>query len=110
MKRSFFGPMLFLGIMMLFGGAAGIATVLRDIAFQNTTYATFIGYYKDGNDYNALFNAACEVYEKASFLQSEYIAFPVSGLTLGLFIVVWAFDRRKMFRKVQELQKLIEND
>ena len=110
MKRSFFGPLLFLGIMTLFGAAVGLALTLRNIAAQEEANVAFIASYRDDNDYNALFIAACGVLERASFLQCEYAAFPGSGLSLGLFIVAWAFDRRKMFRKVQELQKLIEND
>jgi hypothetical protein len=105
MKRSFFGPLLFLGIITLFGAAAGLALTLRNIAAQEEANVAFIASYRDDNDYNALFIAACGV-----LLQCEYAAFPASGLSLGLFIVAWAFDRRKMFRKVQELQKLIEND
>lgn len=105
MKRSFFGPILFLGILFFLGGASGLFLTLRNISAQEGANAAFVAAYRNGNDYDALYAAARKNLEKTSFLQSEYAAFPATGLVLGLFLCFWSFDRRKMYRMAQELKK-----
>jgi hypothetical protein len=109
MKRSFFGPILFLGIMMLISGFCGMLTVMHNMNVRDRSDADFIEHYKGGTNYEALFNEAVNIRREASFLQSEYMAFPAAGSTLGLFIIAFAFDRRKMFKKIQELQQQLED-
>ena len=105
MKRSLFGPMLFVGIMLLLGGYLGMSDNFKKMEAADIALENFIARYQNGNDYNALFNEARAIYEEANFLESESIAIPASFSTLGLFLVLFAFDRRRMFKKYQELKQ-----
>jgi hypothetical protein len=108
MKRSFFGPILFLGIIALVAGYAGMFDNFQKMKAADIALENFIARYQNGNDYNALFNEALARYEEANFLQSECTAFPVSFASLGLFLVLYAFDHRNMFKKYQELTQHLE--
>jgi hypothetical protein len=108
MKRSFFGPMLFLGVTMLLGGYCGMWSNFQEMKAGENALEAFVARYQNGNNYDALFRAAVAIHEEANFLQSEYCTFPASALTLGMFIVLWAFERRKMFRKYTEMKQQLE--
>lgn len=109
MKKSFFCPILFLGIMTLLGGHVGMFENFKKMETTEIGLENFINRYQNGNDYNALFDKALEIYEEANVLQSEYTAFSASVATLGLFLVMFAFDRRRMFKKYKELNQQLED-
>jgi len=109
MKRSFFGPVLFLGIVILLGGFCGLSSNCQDIEAGERSLEEFVARYQDGNDYDALFRAALAIYEKANFLQGEYTAYPAAGGTLGLLLILWAFERRKLFRRFAEMKLQLDN-
>lgn len=108
MKRSFFRPMLFLGIMGLLAGYVGMYDNFRKMKAADIALKSFIARYQNGNDYYALFKEARAIYEEANFLESEYTAFPASIATLGVFLILFAFDRRRMFKQYQELKQQLD--
>ena len=108
MKRNFFGPMLFLGIMTIIAGYVGMFDNFQKMKAADIALEDFITRYQNGNDYNALFTEARAIYEEANFLQSEYTAFPASIAGLGVFLILFAFDRRRMFKKYKELKQQLE--
>ena len=107
MKRSFFGPMLFVGIMMLLGGYFGMIENDKKMEAADIALENFIAQYQNGNDYNALFKNALAIYEKANSLQSDIYIFSTSPI-LGLMFIGCAFDRRRMFKTYQELKRQLE--
>jgi hypothetical protein len=109
MRRSYFGPMLFLGIMSLLAGCAGMFDNFRKMKATDIALESFIDRYQNGNDYNALFKEAVTIYKEANFLRSEYTAFPASCAVIGVFITLFAFDRRRMFEKCKELKHQLED-
>lgn len=110
MKRSFFAPILFLGVMMMLGGYGGIWMNFKTVETRNADLTDFIARYQDADDYDALFNKGCKIQKEVIFLQSEYTTFPASSAFLGLYLILWAFDRRKMFKKFKEMQQRIVNN
>jgi hypothetical protein len=93
---------------MLVSGYLGMWMNFQKMKASGNALAEFTSRYQDSNDYNALFRKASSVYEEANFLQREYTAFPASGVTLGIVFILWAFDRRKMLKKYNELKMKLE--
>lgn len=105
MKTTFFGPMLCLGITMLIVGFYGVWSNLQKARASNIARQKFTERYRDSSDSHAIFAEALDAHKKVVFLQSEYTAFPASAALIGLIFILWAFDRRRMFRMCHKAGK-----
>ena len=103
MKRTYVVPMCVLAGLLVLCGIAGfvLSGILEGMLEQ--TDELFVSEYKEPGDYHALYTKALALREKVSFERKDRSYFTsAASLTLGLLLVWWAFDRRRLIRRCQQ--------
>ena len=103
MKRTYFVPMCVLAGIMICSSIAGFVLVVMFDATLDQADELFISKYKEPGSYQALYSEAVDLRQKLSFQRKDKSFFTTAaGLTWGLLLVWWAFDRRRLIRRCQQ--------